>query len=79
LNPGSRIFAYQTTLSEEPTVTYRASFAARQSEFDRYPPIINRCLDLGPHQSQDLLINGQKGAAVISKNFQTPRLRGYVA
>ena len=29
LSPGSHIFTYQTTLSEEPTATYRASFTAR--------------------------------------------------
>src|SRR3990172_1046466 len=37
LNPGSQIFTYQITLSEDPTVAYRAVFATRQSELDRYP------------------------------------------
>ena len=38
LNPGSQIFAYQTTLPEKPLTSYRATFAARRPEFDRYAP-----------------------------------------
>ncbi|MDP2603162.1 MAG: VWA domain-containing protein [Deltaproteobacteria bacterium] len=62
LNPGSHIFTYQTTLSEEPTVTYRASFAARQSELDRYPADNKAVAWISVRtKAKVLLINGQKG------------------
>ena len=62
LNPGSHIFTYQTTLSEEPTATYRASFAARQSEFDRYPADNQAVAWISVRtKAKILLINGQKG------------------
>jgi len=62
LNPGSQIFTYQTTLSEEPTVTYRASFAARQSEFDRYPADNHAVAWISVRtKAKILLINGQRG------------------
>jgi Ca-activated chloride channel family protein len=64
LNPGSHIFTYQTTLSEEPTVTYRASFAARQSEFDRYPADNQAVAWISVRtKAKVLLINGQKGGS----------------
>jgi Ca-activated chloride channel homolog len=62
LNPGSQIFTYQATLSEEPTVTYRASFAARQSELDRYPADNQAVAWISVRtKAKILLINGQKG------------------
>lgn len=62
LNPGSQIFTYQTTLSEEPTATYRASFTARQSEFDRYPADNQAVAWISVRtKAKVLLINGQKG------------------
>ncbi len=63
LNSGSQMFTYQTTLSEEPTVTYRASFAARQSEFDRYPADNHAVAWISVRtKAKILLINGQRGA-----------------
>lgn len=62
LNPGSQIFTYQTTLSEDPTVTYRASFSARQSELDRYPADNQAVAWISVRtKAKVLLINGQKG------------------
>jgi len=62
LNPGSQIFTYQTTLSEEPTVTYRASFTARQSELDRYPADNQAVAWISVRtKAKILLINGQRG------------------
>jgi uncharacterized membrane protein/uncharacterized protein YegL len=62
LNPGSHVFTYQTTLSEDPTVTYRASFAARQSELDRYPADNQAVAWISVRtKAKVLLINGQKG------------------
>ena len=62
LNPGSQIFTYQTTLSEEPTATYRASFAASQSESDRYAADNHAVAWISVHtKAKILLINGQRG------------------
>lgn len=62
LNPGSHIFTYQTTLSEEPMVTYRASFAPRQSELDRYPADNQAVAWISIRtKAKILLINGQRG------------------
>ena len=62
LNPGSQIFSYQDTLSEEPTVTYRASFATRQSELDRYPADNQAVAWISVRsKAKVLLINGQRG------------------
>jgi len=62
LNPGSHIFTYQTTLSQEPTVTYRASFAARQSESDRYAADNHAVAWISVRtKAKILLINGQRG------------------
>ncbi|MBI2183002.1 MAG: VWA domain-containing protein [Deltaproteobacteria bacterium] len=62
LNPGSQIFTYQTTLSEEPTATYRASFTASQSESDRYAADNHAVAWISVHtKAKILLINGQRG------------------
>ncbi len=62
LNPGSHIFTYQTTLSEEPTATYRARFTARQPELDRYPADNQAVAWISVRtKAKVLLINGQKG------------------
>lgn len=62
LNPGSQIFTYQTTLSEEPTATYRASFAASQSESDRYAADNHAVAWISVRtKAKILLINGQRG------------------
>ncbi|HYY24790.1 MAG TPA: VWA domain-containing protein, partial [Candidatus Udaeobacter sp.] len=38
VKPGSQIFAYQFTLADDSTQSYRASFTPRQPELDRYAP-----------------------------------------
>lgn len=62
LSPGSHVFTYQTTLSEEPMVSYRASFSPRQSGLDR-DPADNQAVAWVTVRTKAkvLLINGQKG------------------
>ncbi|HET7393060.1 MAG TPA: VWA domain-containing protein [Candidatus Binatia bacterium] len=38
LKPGSQIISYQSTLADGPLNSYRASFTARQDEFDQFEP-----------------------------------------
>ena len=38
LKPGSQILSYPSTLADGPLNSYRASFTARQDEFDQFEP-----------------------------------------
>ncbi len=63
LKPGSQIFTFQTTLPDTALTSYRATFAPRRSEFDRYAPD-NQALAWVTVQTKAkvLLLNGRAGA-----------------
>src|SRR5207342_495489 len=62
LPPGSQIFSYQTTLPEGNLIAYRASFTARQPEFDRYPRDNQALARVTVRtKAKVLLINGNAG------------------